>query len=51
MSKVIECPGIVPLNEEHKQMTGYITSALRKDGIEDLGEYAIRAASLRSFLG
>jgi hypothetical protein len=41
----------VPLNEEHKQMTDYTTSALRKDGIEDLGGCAVRAASLRSFLG
>jgi len=50
-SKVEECPGIAPLDEEHKELAGYISSSLRKNGIEALSEYVLRAASLRRFLG
>jgi len=51
VSKVEECPGIVPLDEEHKALTDYVCASLRKNGIEDLSEYVLRAASLRRFLG
>jgi phosphoenolpyruvate carboxylase len=50
-SKVMECPGIVPLDEEHKAITDYIASSLDRNGIGDLTEYVLRAASLRRFLG
>jgi len=50
-SKVQECPGIVPLDEEHKALTDYVYGSLRKNGIEDLSDYVLRAASLRRFLG
>jgi phosphoenolpyruvate carboxylase len=51
VSKVQECPGIVPLDEEHKALTDYICGSLKESGIEDLSEYVLRAASLRKFLG
>jgi hypothetical protein len=50
-SKVQECPGIVPLNEEHKTLADCVCGSLRQNGIEDLSEYVLRAASLRRFLG
>jgi len=50
-SKVQECPGMVPLDEEHKALTDYVWSSLSKNGIEDLSQYVLRAASLRRFLG
>lgn len=50
-SKVQECPGIVPLNEEHKALADYVCGSLRKNGIEDLSEHVLKAASLRRFLG
>ena len=51
-SKVQECPGIVPLDEKHhNELADYICSSLRKNGIEDLSEHVLRAASLRRFLG
>ncbi|OQX21415.1 MAG: phosphoenolpyruvate carboxylase [Candidatus Altiarchaeales archaeon A3] len=36
---------------EHKQITDYIAGSLRKNKNEDLGEYVLRAANLRKFLG
>jgi phosphoenolpyruvate carboxylase len=51
VGKVKECPGIVPLDEEHKQITSYVAASVKEDGIEDLSEYVLRAASLRRFLG
>jgi len=51
VSKVEQCPGMVPLDEEHKALADYVWSSLRKNGIEDLSEYVLRAASLRRFLG
>jgi hypothetical protein len=50
-SKVQECPGIVPLDEEHKALADYVCGSLRKNGIGDLTEYVLRAASLRRLLG
>ena len=50
-SKVQECPGIVPLDEEHYELADYICSSLRKNGIEDLSEQVLRDVSLRRFLG
>lgn len=38
-------------NEEHKEMTGYINSSLRENKTENLGDYVLRAANLRKFLG
>jgi phosphoenolpyruvate carboxylase len=49
--KVSECPGIVPLDEEHKELTSYVAASVKENGIEDLSEYVLRAASLRRFLG
>jgi phosphoenolpyruvate carboxylase len=49
--KVQECPGIVPVDEEHKEMTSRIAASVKVGVIEDLSEYVVRAASLRRFLG
>jgi phosphoenolpyruvate carboxylase len=49
--KVHECPGLVPLNEEHKGLTSRIAASVRENPVEDLSEYVVRAASLRRFLG
>ena len=38
-------------DKEHKEITGYIASSLRKNKTEDLEEYVLRAANLRKFLG
>ena len=38
-------------DEEHERLTGYITESLRKNKTEGLGEYILRAANLRKFLG
>jgi hypothetical protein len=51
VSKVQECAGIVPLDEEHKALTDYVCASFGKNGIEDLSECVLRAASLRRFLG
>ena len=49
--KVKECPGIVPVDEEHKELTSHVAASVKQNGIEDLSEYVLRAASLRRFLG
>lgn len=36
---------------EHKEITDYIVSSVRKNKTEDLGEYVLSAANLRKFLG
>ena len=41
----------MPLDEEHKAPTDYVCGSLSKNGIEDLSERVLRAASLRRFLG
>jgi len=38
-------------DEEHKQITDYIANSLKENQTEDLGEYVLRAANLRKFLG
>ena len=38
-------------DEEHKEMTSYIANSLNKGKGGDLGEYVLRAANLRKFLG
>lgn len=38
-------------DEEHKEITEHIAGLLRKYKTEDLGEYVLRAADLRRFLG
>ena len=49
--KVQECPGIVPIDEEHKELTSRIAASVKVGVIEDLSEYVVRAASIRRFLG
>jgi len=49
--KVQQCPGIVPVDEEHKELTSRIAASVKVGVIEDLSEYVVRAASLRRFLG
>jgi len=39
------------IDEEHKEITDYVASSLKEDKTEDLGEYVLRAADLRKFLG
>lgn len=46
-----EFPADFQPEEEHKELTEYIINSLRRNGAEDLGEYVLRAASLRKFLG
>jgi phosphoenolpyruvate carboxylase len=50
-SKVQECPGIVPVDEEHKGLTSRVAASVKQNGVEDLSEHVLRAASLRRFLG
>lgn len=38
-------------DEEHKKITNYIVSSIKKNRINDLDEYVLRAAHLRKFLG
>jgi phosphoenolpyruvate carboxylase len=38
-------------DKEHKEITDYIASSLRENRTEDIGEYVLRAANLRKFLG
>ncbi len=38
-------------DEEHKEVTDYIARSLREDRTEGLGEFVLRAAHLRKFLG
>ena len=38
-------------DEEHKEITDYIAGSLKGDKTDDLGEYVLRAANLRKFLG
>ena len=39
------------VDEEHKEITDYIESLIRKNETADLGRYVLRAANLRKFLG
>jgi phosphoenolpyruvate carboxylase len=36
---------------EHKELTNYIATSVRENRTKDLGEYVLRAANLRKFLG
>ncbi|HIH69533.1 phosphoenolpyruvate carboxylase [Methermicoccus shengliensis] len=38
-------------DEEHKELTDHIIGSLKENKTEDLGEYVLRAANLRRFLG
>jgi phosphoenolpyruvate carboxylase len=49
--KTREFPADYEPAEEHKELTEHITNSLHKNYAEDLGEYVLRAASLRKFLG
>jgi phosphoenolpyruvate carboxylase len=39
------------LDKQHKEITDHITASLQKNQTGDLGEYVLRAAHLRKFLG
>ena len=39
------------INKEHKEITSRIINKIKKDELKELGEYILRAASLRKFLG
>lgn len=46
--------GLLPdfqVDKEHQKMTEHIMSLLKENKIEDIGEYILRAASIRNFLG
>jgi phosphoenolpyruvate carboxylase len=49
--RVEEYLGLVPVDEEHKDLTNHVAASVKQNGIEDLSEYVVRAASLRRFLG
>lgn len=51
VGKVGECPGIVPVDEEHKEISSRVVASLRENVVEELSEHVLRAASLRRFLG
>ena len=36
---------------EHKEITNYVITSVKENKMKDLGEYVLRAASLRKFLG
>lgn len=38
-------------DEEHKEITNYIATSVKENKTKDLGEYVLKAASLRKFLG
>lgn len=38
-------------DDRHKEITDHIADSIRKNKTEDLGEYVLRAANLRKFLG
>ncbi|MCL5674645.1 MAG: phosphoenolpyruvate carboxylase [Candidatus Omnitrophica bacterium] len=49
--KIRDFPVDFQSDEEHKEITNRIAYLLRENKLEDLGEYVLRAASLRKFLG
>jgi phosphoenolpyruvate carboxylase len=49
--RIRELSADCPPDEEHKELTERITESLQKNAAEDVGEYVLRAASLRRFLG
>ncbi len=50
-ARVRDFPARFEVDEEHKEITDYIACSLKEDRTEDMGEYALRAAALRRFLG
>ena len=50
-ARIRDFPADFQSDEEHKEITNYIASSLRENRAEDLGEYVLRAANLRKFLG
>ncbi len=50
-AKIRNIVGDFQINREHKEMTDYMISSLRKNKTGDLSEYISRAAHLRKFLG
>jgi phosphoenolpyruvate carboxylase len=50
-ARVKDFPIDFEVDEEHKEVTDYIAGSLKEDKTEDLGEYVLRAADLRKFLG
>lgn len=49
-ARVRDFPIDIEVNEEHKEITDYVLSSLRENR-GDLGNYVLRAANLRKFLG
>jgi phosphoenolpyruvate carboxylase len=47
----IDFPVDFQTDEAHREKTTYIANSIRKNTAEDLGEYVLRAANLRRFLG
>jgi hypothetical protein len=41
----------VPVDKEHKELTSRVAASVKDNGVEDLSEDVLRAASLRRFLG
>ena len=50
-AKIIDLLVGIKIDKEHKEITDYILDSLSKNKTEDLGEYVLRAANLRKFLG
>ena len=50
-SKIGKYVGAVPVDEEHRALTGHIAGSLSTDGMGELGDVVVRAAGLRKFLG
>ncbi len=50
-ARVRDFPADFQPDEEHKEITDYIAGSLKENKTEGLGEYALRAANLRKFLG
>lgn len=50
-ASVRDFPVDLQSDEEHKEITDYIAGSLRENKTEDLGEYVLRGANLRRFLG
>lgn len=50
-NRVEDLPVSVDLNNEHKRITDHIINSVKSGDMGGLGEYVLRAASLRKFLG
>ena len=50
-TRVRDFPTDFETEGEHKELTDYIITSIREDKTSTLGEYVLRAANLRRFLG